>query len=204
VATPNPHRAYSSYDEYETALTAILKIPAQLNSGLVAADQAAARAKQAADEAFQQFEARLAGLRRTANSRYSTTVDALKVHHVLLPAQVRPEGSSSGDENAVRNAVETHTRAIAAVDVAIKTAAHAAEQEKNDAATRVQAAQQAALALKLRQDRIRQQQREAVARDAESQSQAEAAAQRRKRTLIISSVAAAALFVAVMVLLLTQ
>lgn len=207
MATPMSPEAKSGYDEYETGLATLLKIPAQLSSGLAAADKAAARAKQAADGVFQQSETRIAGLRRTANSRYSTAVDSLKVHNVLLPAQVRPEAASSGDEEAVRRAVDAHTRAAAAVEAGIKAAARAVAQEKNDAASRAQGAQQAALALKLRQDRIRQEQAEGAARDAEAKAQSAAAAQRRKRVLIVSSAVAAVLVavtVVVIVLLVIQ
>jgi len=199
VARPTTQASEPTYEEYEGALAALLQIPAKLSAGLASADKTSASAKQVADVVFQQTQTRLAGLRRTANSRYSSAVDSLKAHNVLLPPQVRPEATTSGEEDAVRQAVDAHTRAAAAIDTAIKAAARSAAQEKADAASRAQAGQQAALALKLRQDRIRQEQAEAAAREAEAKAQATLAAQRRKRTLILSSVVAAVVVVATIV-----
>lgn len=199
MARPTTQASEPTYEEYEGALAALLQIPAKLSAGLASADKTSASAKQVADVVFQQTQTRLAGLRRTANSRYSSAVDSLKAHNVLLPPQVRPEAAMSGEEDAVRQAVDAHTRAAAAIDAGIKAAARSAEQEKADAASRAQAGQQAALALKLRQDRIRQEQAEAAAREAEAKAQATLAAQRRKRTLILSSVVAAVVVVATIV-----
>lgn len=180
-----------TYDNYERALAALIQIPAQLNAGLALADGASASAKRVADGDLKQSQTRLASLRHTADSRYSSAVESLKAHNVLLPPLVRPEPAKSGDEDAIREAVGAHTRAASAVDSAIKASARSAAQEKTDAASRAQAGQQAALALKLRRDRIRQEQADAVAREAEAKAQAELAAQRRKRTLILSSTVAA-------------
>ncbi|MEV7769901.1 hypothetical protein [Microbacterium sp. NPDC086615] len=205
MAAPTSSDAESRYEEYEAALASLLKIPAQLRSGLANADKAAGHAKQAADGAFEQSTTRIAGLRRTADSRYSSTVDSLKAHNVLLPARVRPEVASSGDEDAIRRAVDAHNRVAAAVEAAITATALPAAQERQDAASRVRAAQQAALALKLRQERVREEQR--VARNAAAKAQSEAEAQRRKRVLIISSVVAAgvvAVAVVVIFLFVTQ
>lgn len=188
MASPTTQVLQPSYDEYESSLAALLQIPAKLSAGLASADKNAASAKQAADGVFQQAQTRLAGLRRTANSRYSSAVDSLKVHNVLLPPQVRPEAATNGEEDAVRQAVDAHTRAVAAIDAGIKAASRSAEQEKADAVNRAQASQQAALALKLRQDRIRREQAEAAAREAAAKEQASLEAQRRKRRLILSSV----------------
>lgn len=191
---PTVQDTHQTYDEYEGAIAALLQIPARLNAGLSAADKTAASAKQAADGVFQQAQARLAGLRRTANSRYSSAVDSLKVHNVLLPPQVRPEAAASGEEDAVHQAVGAHTRACAAIGAAVETAASTVAQEKADLASRIQAGQQAVIALKLRQDRIRQEQVEA-----EAKAQAALAAQRRKRKLFLSSVIVAVAVVATIV-----
>ncbi|MFT3942685.1 MAG: hypothetical protein QM705_02510 [Ancrocorticia sp.] len=178
-----------TYDDYERALAALIQIPAQLNAGLALADEASASAKRAADGDLKQSQIRLASLRHTADSRYSSAVESLKAYNVLLPPQVRPEPAKSCDEDAIREAVGAHTRAASAVDSAIKASARSAAQEKADAASRAQAGQQAALALKLRRDRIRQEQADAVAREAKAQ--AELTAQRRKHALILSSTVAA-------------
>lgn len=190
MAKPTTQVVQPTYDEYEGSLAALLQIPAKLSAGLASADKNTASAKQAADGVFQQAQTRLAGLRRTANSRYSSAVDSLKAHNVLLPPQVRPEAATNGEEDAVRQAVDAHTRAVAAIDAGIKAAARSAEQEKADAVNRAQAGQQAALALKLRQDRIRREHAEAAAREAATKEQASLEAQRRKRRLILSSVVA--------------
>lgn len=197
MARPTTQAVQPTYDEYEGSLAALLQIPAKLSAGLASADKSAASAKQAADGVFQQAQTRLARLRRTANSRYSSAVESLKAHDVLLPSQVRPEAATSGEEDAVRQAVDAHTRAAEAIDAGIRAAARSAEQEKADAASRAQSGQQAALALKLRQDRIRQEHAEAAAREAEAK--AALAAQRRMRTLILSSVVAGVVVVAAIV-----
>lgn len=199
---PRTQVVQPTYDEYEGSLAALLQIPAKLSAGLASADKSATIVKQAADGVFQQAQTRLAGLRRTANSRYSSAVDSLKEHNVLLPPQVRPETATSREEDAVRQAVDAHTRAAAAIDAGIKAAARSAEQEKADAANRAQAGQLAALALKRRQDRIRQEQAEATAREAAAKARAALADQRRKRTLILSSAVAAVVVVAAIVIVL--
>lgn len=189
MAVPLPQETRATYTDYEMMLAALLQIPTQRSFGLAAADETAARAKQEANRAFQQSETRIANLRRTANSRYLTAVESLKAHSVLLSTQVRPETMPSGDESAVRRAMNEHIRAVAVVETEIKAVIRISSQEKNDAASRAQAAQQAALALKLRQDRIRQEQ-------AEAKAQAAVMAQRRKRVLIICSTVVAVMVVA--------
>lgn len=193
METSLPQEARATYADYEMALETLLQIPTQLSSGLAAADETAAHAKQEADRVFQQSETRIANLRRTANSRYLTAVESLKTHSVLLFTQVQPETMSSGDEGDVRRAMNEHIQAVAAVEAEVKAVIRIAAQEKNDAVSRAQAAQQAALALKLRGDRLRQEQ-------AEAEAQAAVMAQRRKRLLIICSAIVAVMVVTVIVI----
>lgn len=194
MAAPFPQETRATYTDYEMELATLLQIPTQRSSGLAAADEIATREKQEADREFQQSETRIANLRRTANSRYLTAVESLKAHSVLLSTQVRTETMPSGDEGAVRRAMNEHIRAVAVVETEIKAVIRIASQEKNDAVSRAQAAQQAAVALKLRRDRIRQEQ-------AEAKAQAAVMAQRRKRVLIIcSAVVAVMVVVTVMVI----
>lgn len=201
---PTAQAVQPTYDEYDIALAALLRVPAELSAGLASADKSTAIAKHAADDIFQQAQSRLASLRRIANSRYSSAADSLKAYHALLPPQVRPAQATTGDEDALRRAVDSHTRAAAAVDAAIRAAARVTAQEQADAAHRAQAGRQASMALKLRQDRLRQQQAEAAAREAEARAQAALSAQRRKRALILSSVIAALVVTtAIVVVLLT-
>lgn len=188
MAAPFPQEARATYTDYEMTLATLLQVPTQRSSGLVAADETAARAKQEADRVFRQSEARIANLRRTANSRYLTAVESLKTHSVLLSTQVQPETMPSGDEGAVRRAMNEHIRAVAVVETEIKAVIRIASQERNEAVSRAQAAQQAALALKLRQDRIRQER-------AEVKAQAAVMTQRRKRVLIICSALVAVMVV---------
>ncbi len=188
MAAPFPQEARATYTDYEMTLATLLQVPTQRSSGLVAADETAARAKQEADRVFRQSEARIANLRRTANSRYLTAVESLKTHSVLLSTQVQPETMPSGDEGAVRRAMNEHIRAVTVVETEIKAVIRIASQERNEAVSRAQAAQQAALALKLRQDRIRQER-------AEVKAQAAVMTQRRKRVLIICSALVAVMVV---------
>lgn len=188
MAAPLPQETRATYTDYEMTLATLLQIPTQRSSGLVAADETAARAKQEADRVFRQSEARIANLRRTANSRYLTAVESLKTYSVLLSTQVQPETMPSGDEGAVRRAMNEHIRAVAVVETEIKAVIRIASQEKNEAVSRAQAAQQAALALKLRRDRIRQER-------AEVKAQAAVMTQRRKRVLIICSALVAVMMV---------
>lgn len=194
MATPLSQETRATYTDYEMTLATLLQIPTQLSSGLATADETAAHAKQEADRVFQQSGTRIANLRRTANSRYLTAVELLKAHSVLLPTQVRSETMPSGDEGDVRRAMNEHIQAVAAVEAEIKAVIRIAAQEKNDAVSRAQAAQQAALALKLRRDHIRQEQ-------AEAKAQAAVMAQRRKRVLIVcSAIVAVMVVVTVMVI----
>lgn len=188
MAAPFPQETRATYTDYEMELATLLQIPTQRSSGLAAADEIATRAKQKADREFQRSETRIANLRRTANSRYLTAVESLKAHSVLLSTQVRTETMPSGDEGAVRRAMNEHIRAVAVVETEIKAVIRIASQKKNDAVTRAQAAQQAAVALKLRRDRIRQEQTEA-------KDQTAVIAQRRKGVLIICSVVVVAMVV---------
>ena len=188
MATPLSQETRATYTDYEMTLATLLQVTTQRSSGLVAADETAARAKQEADRVFRQSEARIANLRRTANSRYLTAVESLKTHSVLLSTQVQPETMPSGDEGAVRRAMNEHIRAVAVVETEIKAVIRIASQERNEAVSRAQAAQQAALALKLRQDRIRQER-------AEVKAQAAVMTQRRKRVLIICSALVAVMVV---------
>ncbi|WP_404290730.1 hypothetical protein [Glutamicibacter arilaitensis] len=185
--------AHQSYDQYEQALGALLRIPSRLNSELATAATTAAGAKQAADSVFQQTQARLAGLGRNANSRYSLAVEALKPHNVLLPLRVRAESSMNGDDAAVRLAVAEHASTITEIDAEIRKAIASAAQDKASSGSRAEVRQQAALALDLRRERIGQ---ERAQREAEIKELALRVGLRRKRILISVSAAAAVVAVA--------
>jgi len=189
----------ATYDHYKDALAALIQIPAQLNVGLALADEAFSSAKRVADGDLKRLQAQLVSLRRTSDSRYSAAVESLKEHNVLLPLKLRPEPAESGDEGAIRESVGALTRAVSAVDSAIKASVLSDAREKADAGSRALAGQQAALALKLRQDRIRQEHADAAAREAKAKANVELAAQGRKRKLILS-LTVAALVVATIIL----
>lgn len=186
------------YAQYEASLAALQDVPDQVTRGLDAARRSEETAQKAADAAFQQNSTRLAGLRRTTQSRYESSAAVLKEHDIRLPPQVRPEADVPGDEMSLKREIDAQARAAAAVDAGLKGALADAQRAQADAARRAQGAQQAAEALRARQEKVRRDREVAAA----AQAAAEQASVRRRRLMFgLIGGGAAVLIVAVIVIL---
>lgn len=189
------------FAQYEQALTSLQEVPDAVNRGNVAAQRNHQVAVEMANTTFGHEATRLAGLRRTIQSRYDGAVGALKAHGVVIPARVRPESPALGDVEALREAVDAHIAVLAAVESQLRRAAEAESRAKHDATHRIRDAQRSSDALRARQERIRVERERA---EENARIAAEQAAVRNRRLLFLSIGAGAILLLTVIVIIVTH
>lgn len=166
------------YAQYRASLTALEDVPDQITRGFDAARRSQESAQSTATSDFEQNSIRLSRLRHTAQTRYGAAVDALEERGAKLPALVRPVSGVAGDEKSLRQALDAQAKAAAAVNVSVTGTS----------------AQQAADALRARQDKAR--------RDRKTSEQT-AAHKRRLLFGLIGGASAAALMITAFVILIS-
>lgn len=177
------------YSRYEAALAALTSIPGQLAKDLDQAERNRDQELTAADAQVRGETERLAKLRRTISSRYDTIAKTLRESGVLVPTQVRPEVKQPGDSASLAAALQAQSKAEADVEAAIRAAQTSAQREKAAEAGRLASGQQAAEALKRRQEQVRRAREQAVAEKGLERIAAAAKARRRKNLIIAGVVA---------------
>jgi cobalamin biosynthesis Mg chelatase CobN len=183
MAEKSPH----VYSRYEAALTALTSIPGQLAKDLNQAERNRDKELIAADAEARGEAERLAKLRRTISARYETIAKTLSESGVLVPTQVRPEANQTGDPAHLAAVLKAQSKAEANVEAELRVAQTSAQREKATEASRRESGQQAAEALKLRQEQVRRA-REQAAAEEERERIAAAANSRRRRILIVAGV----------------
>lgn len=173
------------YSRYEAALAALTSIPGQLAKDLDQAERNRDKELTAAVAEARGEAERLAKLRRTISDRYETIAKTLRESGVLIPTQVRPEANQTGDSAHLAAVLKAQSKAEADVEAELRVAQTSVQREKATEASRRESGQQAAEALKRRQERVRRAREQADIGE-ERERIAAAAKARRRKTLIVA------------------
>lgn len=173
------------FARYESALTGLANIPRQLERDLAEAQAVYDTAIATAATSVMDEEQRLARLRQNITTRFSASAETLRDANVLVPRQVRAAAGQKGDPSSLAAAVSTQYEAEKAVEFELQTAANAAKLRAAGDKSQVAAAQEAAEALRRRQEKIRKTRAETQA-EAESKRVEEEKSMKQKRLLMMA------------------
>ncbi|MGC4104886.1 MAG: hypothetical protein QM753_00845 [Thermomicrobiales bacterium] len=140
---------------YESALASLSHVPGQLENDLTEAQAAFDVAISNAAASVVEDEQRLNRLRQTITTRFNASAQSLRDANVLVPLSVRASGGRKGDPSSLTEAINTQHNAEKAVANELQAAASAAKRQAANNTSQIAASQNAAEALRKRQERIR-------------------------------------------------
>lgn len=189
------------FTRYEAALVELVRVPTRLDEELAKANSTYKTARSRADATAKDEEQRLARLRQTILSRFAESAESLRAANVLIPHQIRAATGQDGDANSLTAAINAQSEAEKAVTRELRDAANAAKLQAAGDRSRAAAGQDAAEALRRRQEQVRKARLEAEA-EAERKRIADAQRLKQQRQLMIFGSVAALLVLVVLAALL--
>lgn len=190
------------FGRYESALAGLVQVPTRLDEELATAKAAYEATQSRAATPTRDEEQRLARLRQTIISRFAESAELLRAANVLMPHQIRAATGQKGDANSLTAAINAQTEAEKAVASELKDAANAAKLQAAGDRSRVAAGQEAAEALRRRQERVRKARREAEAQSERKRIADEQRLKQRRQLMIFGSAAALVVLIILAALLL--
>jgi len=152
---PNPTaNRIELFTRYEAALVGLVKVPTRLDEELAKAKAAYETAQSKAAATTKDEEQRLARLRQTVLSRFAESAESLRAANVLIPHQIRAATGQEGDPNSLTAAIDAQNEAEKAVARELRDAANAAKLQAAGDRSRAAAGQEAAEALRRRQEQV--------------------------------------------------
>ncbi|GAA2173155.1 hypothetical protein GCM10009784_06400 [Arthrobacter parietis] len=198
MTDPAPVGGNEHFAKYEAALVGLLQVSGRLEQELVSARESHEAALSAAAAFVNGEMDRLDTLRRTMMTRYRTSAESIQAAKVLVPLRVRPAAGQRGDADSLSATINSQRTAEKAVALELQATVNAAKQQATDDQARIRTGQEAAEALRRRQEKLHN------ARQGEEAERRRAAEERTKRSrqLILGGGGAALIVLAIIAFLL--